>query len=287
MSELLDELTKLLEGVGAYSVQDRDKAIALIRTEYARKQCPNSKGGCFHCNTEIDYLALTGQLCRAHLSASYDWVESMKQSWQHPPQVWEENNKQIVQGYEWKNIRQYLCAECQTMVQGISRSLLGLSFGRSEEMAIELESVYKLGWTPGRWVQIVRKLQGKSRLDGVCPIHTSEMQSILSTASSALFSAYYARMDYSAFLASPYWLMIRDVIFSVRGRACECCSSTEGLRVHHKSYEYRGKEASHLEDLQVLCDACHAKEHGKPVASASSTKSAAISAAKSRKMRQL
>ena len=35
------------------------------------------------------------------------------------------------------------------------------------------------------------------------------------------------------------------------------------LNTHHKTYIHHGEEIDHLEDLIVLCQECHEKEHGK------------------------
>lgn len=62
-------------------------------------------------------------------------------------------------------------------------------------------------------------------------------------------------VDYKAYLKSKRWLAKRLKLFAVRGRACEQCGSTVTIHVHHKTYERLGNEK--LNDLMVLCKACH------------------------------
>lgn len=72
------------------------------------------------------------------------------------------------------------------------------------------------------------------------------------------------RMPYRAYLASPEWKEVRRLAVRRRGYRCEHCGRLRrsiDLNVHHLTYERRGYEQ--LEDLLVLCEPCHAREHGK------------------------
>ncbi len=72
------------------------------------------------------------------------------------------------------------------------------------------------------------------------------------------------RMPYSEYLASPEWKEIRRLAVKRRQWTCERCgrrARSHDLNVHHLTYDRRGYED--LEDLLVLCEPCHAKEHGK------------------------
>ena len=75
-----------------------------------------------------------------------------------------------------------------------------------------------------------------------------------------------AAMSYNDFLQTDYWVYLRDYTVMIRGVACEACHrvvslSAENLEVHHLSYERRGSEWRHPEDLKVVCRNCHEKEH--------------------------
>lgn len=69
------------------------------------------------------------------------------------------------------------------------------------------------------------------------------------------------RMDYSKYLCTDYWRAVRELKFKESGRKCHKCRATEGLVIHHLSYDNRGREHRNLDDLRVLCEDCHAKAH--------------------------
>jgi 5-methylcytosine-specific restriction enzyme A len=77
------------------------------------------------------------------------------------------------------------------------------------------------------------------------------------------------RMDYADFLQTEYWNEIRYAINERDNRECQVCNSRSTadksvqLHVHHKTYEHRGEEHLHSDDLILLCSDCHAKIHGK------------------------
>lgn len=67
--------------------------------------------------------------------------------------------------------------------------------------------------------------------------------------------------EYKDYLNSDHWKNTRDAALTRAGNQCQNCGETRGLQVHHKTYARRGKEKPG--DLQVLCDHCHQKAHGK------------------------
>jgi hypothetical protein len=73
------------------------------------------------------------------------------------------------------------------------------------------------------------------------------------------------RVNYRDLLRLPQWQKRRLTRLEASGWACEQCRATEReLQVHHKRY-VRGRAPWEYEDdeLEVLCDNCHAAEHGK------------------------
>lgn len=68
-------------------------------------------------------------------------------------------------------------------------------------------------------------------------------------------------VDYQAYLSSSHWARKRRQAFSFHGSVCNRCSSTAHLVVHHKSYKNLGAEL--MEDLEILCNTCHDKHHGR------------------------
>lgn len=68
-------------------------------------------------------------------------------------------------------------------------------------------------------------------------------------------------MNYSDFLLTPYWKIIREIKLRQSNFSCEKCGCDKRLQTHHKIYDHRGSEHLYLNDLQVLCDLCHKSAH--------------------------
>jgi hypothetical protein len=66
--------------------------------------------------------------------------------------------------------------------------------------------------------------------------------------------------DYQEYLNSTAWKQRRLPALERAGFKCSKCSETEGLEVHHKTYERVGNESPN--DLIVLCKFHHCEEHG-------------------------
>lgn len=69
-------------------------------------------------------------------------------------------------------------------------------------------------------------------------------------------------MTYREFLMTPYWKAIAEDVKRKSGNKCQLCNSTEGLNVHHRTYENHGDELHNMKDLICLCADCHSKFHG-------------------------
>jgi len=69
----------------------------------------------------------------------------------------------------------------------------------------------------------------------------------------------YLVKGYAAYLASPMWKAKRREAIKHYGAACQGCGFNEKLNVHHKHYRTLGVEA--MDDLEVLCEACHELRH--------------------------
>lgn len=72
-----------------------------------------------------------------------------------------------------------------------------------------------------------------------------------------------ATLPYADFLESEYWKILSQRLKAQAGYRCQLCGWTgpTGIEVHHKTYAHRGREIAYLEDLIVLCRACHKKQH--------------------------
>lgn len=66
--------------------------------------------------------------------------------------------------------------------------------------------------------------------------------------------------DYHEYLISPHWLKFKKEVLKHYGKKCSRCGDTKKLNVHHLNYECLGKET--FNDVVVLCQSCHRKEHG-------------------------
>src|SRR5947209_4642716 len=66
-------------------------------------------------------------------------------------------------------------------------------------------------------------------------------------------------MSYAEYLHTQEWLRRRAVLLKIVEHRCQLCYSSEGLQVHHRTYERLGQE-KHA-DLIVLCGDCHALFH--------------------------
>jgi restriction endonuclease Mrr len=73
-------------------------------------------------------------------------------------------------------------------------------------------------------------------------------------------------MPYQQYLRTPEWRQTKAVALLHAGNACSLdVTHTEGLEVHHRTYERLGAEL--VSDLAVLCCSCHQlhhKEYGRP-----------------------
>lgn len=76
------------------------------------------------------------------------------------------------------------------------------------------------------------------------------------------------KLPYSEYLESPEWQETRRRKVNLCDYRCQRCGRRDGLHgqvmlnVHHVNYEHVGEESLD-EDLECLCRACHAAEHGR------------------------
>lgn len=69
--------------------------------------------------------------------------------------------------------------------------------------------------------------------------------------------------EYTRFLNTEYWRLIRGKKIEEAGARCSQCHKADRLEVHHTTYEHHGNELHHLDDLVVLCRKCHRKIHSR------------------------
>ena len=68
---------------------------------------------------------------------------------------------------------------------------------------------------------------------------------------------------YGDYLQTEYWSKVSDQVKKRAGYKCQICNSPHDLNAHHRTYEHRGDELKHLDDLIAMCRRCHAIFHGK------------------------
>lgn len=66
---------------------------------------------------------------------------------------------------------------------------------------------------------------------------------------------------YTRYLASDLWQARRRFILSRAEHRCELCCARAATTIHHRTYARVGQEEPG--DLVAVCDACHARIHGR------------------------
>jgi len=107
---------------------------------------------------------------------------------------------------------------------------------------------YKKLFKP-QWIKIYPTLNNKQFWDILKKIYRKHSkQKIKST------------LDYKTYIKSEIWKLVVARIKKQRNNSCEICGNKKYLQVHHLTYKNLGQEKD--EDLQLLCGACHMKQHG-------------------------
>ena len=91
-----------------------------------------------------------------------------------------------------------------------------------------------------------------SRSEKVCPFCGVPF-ALMETRDRSLYDFYVKK--------SKIWKSNREWALERAGNKCEQCGATYSLQVHHKTYAHLGYE--YPDDLIVLCEMCHEKEHEK------------------------
>lgn len=72
------------------------------------------------------------------------------------------------------------------------------------------------------------------------------------------------KMKYEEFLQTDYWKLVSEQARINAHYKCQLCGCNDKkLNVHHNTYEHRGEEFKHMEDLVCLCEDCHNFYHRK------------------------
>ena len=72
------------------------------------------------------------------------------------------------------------------------------------------------------------------------------------------------KMKYEDFLQTDYWKLVSEQARINAHYKCQLCGCNDKkLNVHHNTYEHRGEEFKHMEELICLCEDCHNFYHHK------------------------
>lgn len=242
MSDFLNEINALLARTQNISSDDRDEAIRLIK-EKCRKSKASTSGPCMNCCEPIIY----GEIANIHLQKGDAWLEDKFNNW-HPVKL-----KANAAGDRWINdlkestIFPYCCPDCLDGLAPKFDSLIANAKAACRAMD-QREDQKKMDILAGR-IKATPARQYWLLVDAL-------------TSNPSLFGDLKA-MPYKEFLQSRYWAIVRGYVRYKRRETCELCAETRNLQVHHRSYQHRGEEYRHLEDLVLLCSTCHARHHDK------------------------
>lgn len=67
---------------------------------------------------------------------------------------------------------------------------------------------------------------------------------------------------YAEYLKTDYWKEVTSAVKKRAGWKCQVCNSPHDLQAHHRTYDNRGNELDHLDDLICMCRRCHGVFHG-------------------------
>ena len=228
------ELKDLLQRNPPLNKVDRDIAIDMIKAALNRSTLWAS-GPCIQCLAPIEY----GPPSKPHKSQGNDWLSKVAQKLANGTEL---------TSYKVENIQPYLCAECRAVLE---ETLIKAEVAKEREQIARRVKAYEtregivrgdIKATPAkRYWALVELIRNEDE------DHDSVLRA----------------MPYRDFLSSIYWGIIRDYALYRAKYSCALCHKTHGLQVHHRTYEHRGSEYNHLEDLIVLCGNCHAKFHDK------------------------
>lgn len=241
---LLKLLKELLDGIGLITKQDADDCTELIRNhlKQSKKSKLKSMGLCLNCKeTEIIY----GELCHTHQQKGDSWLADVFTNWFFPPKLTFDDRSIKINGYRHTTVIPYVCENCSDEIEGLIKDVQEKIVQQQNHDALESKQ-YELDVISGE-----RQATPAKRY-WLLQFHVSKEE-----------TERLKRLPYKEFLNSYYWKIVRNYLVYKRGYKCELCAIKGDFNVHHKTYENRGEEHKHLEDLILLCRICHAKFHDK------------------------
>lgn len=244
----LKGLEELLKNTPEISEEEVKKAVELLQNQRKEKlrSLVAKRGQCFNCRQEMEYLQPPAT---SHVLHGNEWLSKHILRWKKPVTVGIDINKKKVSKINLISVDtaiKYICSNCweseikpttsRALQEKIKKNQKKVEAKYKYETAI-LKSEKQVTPAKAYWV-----LKERITPDGV-----KELQ----------------EMPYSNFLKTHYWEIVRNYVLYKKNNKCHLCPNNKYLQVHHRTYEHRGSEIFHLDDLIVLCKRCHSKHHDK------------------------
>lgn len=244
----LKNLEYLLKALPTLSDSEVFDAISLIK--YYKKQkihsSLSSRGKCFHCRKEISYAQPPSS---SHIKEGDGWLAKKINDWKKPVKISVDSHELKIRSINQLSpsvASRYICRSCweseikpdaqKMLYKEIERARNNQEYARQKDLDILSGKQYS---SPAKAFRLLQQ-----------SISVADIEKLRD-------------MPYGGFLKSRYWEIVRKYVLYRQNEKCNLCSNTVYLQVHHTTYEHRGSEIYHLEDLIVLCRHCHAKHHDK------------------------
>lgn len=247
MSEFLNFLRLLLDETTELTKAEVVEAQALIKQRFYNLML-RREGPCLGCRMPMTYSGFA----QTHMGQGDAWLDKLMAKWAVPVEVvysnWSRRKSERPHTYntfKWETIGHYLCEDCATELDEL------------EEMAIEAERAWREKTEQQNRAKDFAIIRGEVQSSAFRRFNTM-VRHLTQEEVAALKTA-----PYKEFLGSLYWEIVRKYVIARKRGRCELCNTSNHLQVHHRTYEHRGEEYNHLEDLVLLCRNCHAKFHDK------------------------
>jgi hypothetical protein len=243
VSTFLEQVQAAIDVNKPLSKEDADTAIQAIKDAERSSRFGEAlidRGFCLECGLAMHYPQ-----GKQHRSRGNEWLRKLIDGWHSPATITlDRNSTAAVNGYARETAQLYMCQNCQKELEQRIADL-------KAEAARERES------------EQVKYIAGV--IAGTIRTTPYKEFSIIAANTSDDDIAALRAMPYRQFLQTRYWQAIRRYVV-YRKKVCDLCYSSDNLNVHHKTYARHGLEHFAdvvLNDLTLLCRACHAKFHDK------------------------
>jgi hypothetical protein len=244
----LFNLESLLDTVNDLDKNDMETAVNMLKDKMWSCKLRHN-GPCLQCRKHnIDYVMST-----AHKICKDKWLKKLFKSWDKSIKIgiFEYRHNTVVKlNGAPDSVLGYCCKDCREWIQQHVNELKQKHKMKLDELQIQEDEKRKL-----------LPLQIKQVISGEIKSTISNRYWTLCRYVTQKKSLKLAAMSYEKFLKTSYWDIIRKYKLYKSKFKCSLCDKDGMLHVHHKTYEHHGEEHNNLDDLIVLCKACHEKFH--------------------------